>query len=92
MTSPSISNAEVCTGPSGASTMTPGRPLIVAKRSVKSSRHQSGDLNALTQLLASDVRIVTDGCGRVRAALNVVEGADRAARFLVGATRKRAGA
>src|SRR5882757_8673086 len=41
---------------------------------------QSGDLNALTQLLASDVRIVTDGGGRVRAALDVIEGADRAAR------------
>ena len=39
MTSPSISNAAVCTGPSGASTMTPGRPLMVAKRTVKSSRH-----------------------------------------------------
>jgi RNA polymerase sigma-70 factor (ECF subfamily) len=53
---------------------------------------QSGDLNALTQLLASDVRIVTDGGGKVRAALNVVDGADRAARFLVDATRKRPGA
>jgi len=53
---------------------------------------QAGDVNALTQLLASDVRIVTDGGGKVRAALNVVEGADRAARFLVGATRKRPGA
>jgi RNA polymerase sigma-70 factor (ECF subfamily) len=53
---------------------------------------QSGDLNALMQLLASDVRIVTDGGGKVRAALNVVEGADAAARFLVEATRKRAGA
>jgi RNA polymerase sigma-70 factor (ECF subfamily) len=52
---------------------------------------QSGDLNALTQILASDVRIVTDGGGKVRAALNVIEGADRAARFLVGATRKGTG-
>ena len=53
---------------------------------------QSGDLNALTQLLASDVRVVTDGGGKVASALNVIDGADRAARFLVGATRKRAGA
>ena len=44
---------------------------------------QSGDLNALTQLLASDVRVVTDGGGKVRAALNVIDGADRVARFLV---------
>jgi len=53
---------------------------------------ESGDLNALTQLLASDVRVVTDGGGRVAAALDVVDGADRAARFLVGVTRKRPGA
>jgi RNA polymerase sigma-70 factor, ECF subfamily len=53
---------------------------------------QSGDLNALTQLLASDVRVVTDGGGKVRAALNVIDGADRVARFLVDATRKRPGA
>jgi RNA polymerase sigma-70 factor (ECF subfamily) len=52
----------------------------------------SGDLDALTQMLASDVRIVTDGGGKVRSALEVIEGADRAARFLVEATRKRPGA
>jgi RNA polymerase sigma-70 factor (ECF subfamily) len=49
---------------------------------------QSGDLNALMQLLAKDVRVVTDGGGKVAAALNVLEGDDRAARFLVGAARK----
>jgi RNA polymerase sigma-70 factor (ECF subfamily) len=49
----------------------------------------SGDLNALTKMLASDVRIVTDGGGKVRSALEVIEGADRAARFLVEVTRKR---
>jgi RNA polymerase sigma-70 factor (ECF subfamily) len=53
---------------------------------------QSGDLNALTQMLASDVRVITDGGGKVRAALNVIDGADRAAQFLVEATRKRPGA
>src|SRR6476659_4039596 len=53
---------------------------------------RSGDLNALMQLLASDVRIVTDGGGTVAAALNVLDGADRAARFLVEVTRPRAGA
>ncbi len=50
---------------------------------------QSGDLNALTQLLAHDVRVVTDGGGKVRAALNVIEGADRVAQFLIEVTRKR---
>jgi RNA polymerase sigma-70 factor, ECF subfamily len=52
----------------------------------------SGDLNALTQLLANDVRVVTDGGGRVRSAMNVIDGAERAARFLVDVTRKRPGA
>jgi RNA polymerase sigma-70 factor (ECF subfamily) len=49
---------------------------------------RSGDLNALTQLLAADVRVVSDGGGKVAAALNVIEGADHTARFLVGVTRK----
>ena len=49
---------------------------------------RSGDLDGLTRLLASDVRVVTDGGGKVRAALNVLEGADRSARFLIGAARK----
>jgi RNA polymerase sigma-70 factor (ECF subfamily) len=53
---------------------------------------QSGDLDALTQLLASDVRVITDGGGKVRAAQNVIDGADRAAQFLVDAARKRPGA
>ena len=52
---------------------------------------QSGDLQGLTQLLASDVRIMTDGGGKVRAALTVVEGADRAAQFMIEAVRKRPG-
>jgi RNA polymerase sigma-70 factor (ECF subfamily) len=46
----------------------------------------------MTELLASDVRIVTDGGGKVRSALEVIEGADRAARFLAEVTRKRPGA
>ena len=49
---------------------------------------QSGDVHALMQVLAGDVRLVTDGGGKVSAALNVLEGAEHAARFLVGATRK----
>ena len=49
---------------------------------------RSGDLQALTRLLARDVRVVTDGGGKVAAALNVLDGADRVAHFLVGAARK----
>jgi RNA polymerase sigma-70 factor (ECF subfamily) len=52
---------------------------------------RSGNLDALTQLLASDARYVMDGGGKVRAALNVVEGADRVARLLIGATRPHKG-
>ena len=50
---------------------------------------QSGDLDALKQMLATDARIVTDGGGKVRSALDVIEGSDRAAQFLVNVTRKR---
>ncbi len=53
---------------------------------------QSGDLSTLTQLLATDVRAITDGGGKVRSALNVIEGPDRVAQFLVEAARKRPGA
>lgn len=49
---------------------------------------QSGDVSGLMRLLASDVRVITDGGGKVVAALNVIHGADRAARFLVGTTQK----
>jgi len=52
---------------------------------------QSGDLNALTQMLASDVRVITDGGGKVRSALNAIEGADHVAQFVVGVTRKHPG-
>src|SRR5262245_20611509 len=53
---------------------------------------QAGDLAAMTELLAADVRIVTDGGGKVRAALEVNGGADKAARLIAGARRKHAGA
>jgi RNA polymerase sigma-70 factor (ECF subfamily) len=49
---------------------------------------RSGEVDALKRLLASDARIVTDGGGKVAAALNVIEGADRAAAFLSGVVRK----
>ena len=82
--------------PRGAAALPAGPGGIDAKHaqlmSAFAAATQSGDLNALTQMLASDVRIVTDGGGKVRAALNVIEGADRAAQFLVDVTRKRPGA
>jgi RNA polymerase sigma-70 factor (ECF subfamily) len=52
------------------------------------SATRSGDLDGLVRLLARDARVVSDGGGKVAAALNVIEGADHVARFLVGAARK----
>lgn len=52
------------------------------------SASRSGDIAALTRLLAADARVVTDGGGKVPAALNVIEGAERAAAFLAGVARK----
>jgi RNA polymerase sigma-70 factor (ECF subfamily) len=49
---------------------------------------RSGDVATLTRLLANDARIITDGGGKVAAALNVIEGADRVAAFVTGAVRK----
>jgi RNA polymerase sigma-70 factor (ECF subfamily) len=49
---------------------------------------RSGDLDTLTRILARDARIVSDGGGKVPAALNVIEGADRVAAFLAGVVRK----
>jgi len=84
------------TRPRGATVPPPRSGEVDAKHaqlmSAFAAATQSGDLNALTQMLASDVRIVTDGGGKVRSALEVIEGADRAARFLVEVTRKRPGA
>src|SRR5262249_35738215 len=52
---------------------------------------RSGDLKAMTQLLASDVRFVADGGGKGRSADTVVEGADRGARVIVDAMAPKAG-
>jgi RNA polymerase sigma-70 factor (ECF subfamily) len=52
------------------------------------SASRSGDVAALTRLLASDARVVADGGGKVPSALNVIEGAQRVAAFLAGAVRK----
>ncbi len=48
----------------------------------------SGDLQGLLGLLADDVVVYSDGGGKVPAALVPVRGADRAARFFVGVTKK----
>ncbi len=52
----------------------------------------SGDVNAVARLLHPDVVAIGDGGGRVSTALNVISGADKVARFLVGLARKYGGA
>ena len=47
-----------------------------------------GDLQGLLGLFAADITLWTDGGGKVLAARNVVRGADRVARFMVGTLRK----
>lgn len=49
---------------------------------------QTGDVEALTQLLVHDVELRADGGGRVPSALNALHGSDRVARFFVGLVRK----
>jgi RNA polymerase sigma factor (sigma-70 family) len=51
--------------------------------------NRSGDLRQLVAVLDPDVVLYSDGGGRVSAARNPVHGADRVARFLLGALRKR---
>src|SRR5262245_3416365 len=49
---------------------------------------RSGDVATLTRVLASDARLVSDGGGKVPAALNVIEGAERVAAFLASVVSK----
>jgi len=74
------------TQPQGASNAIDPKHAELLSAFIGASR--SGDIETLTRMLASDARIVTDGGGKVQAALNVIEGADRVARFLAGAVRK----
>ncbi len=47
-----------------------------------------GDVSTLTRLLAEDAKLISDGGGKVTAARNVVTGADRCIRGLLGVARK----
>jgi RNA polymerase sigma-70 factor (ECF subfamily) len=48
----------------------------------------SGDIAALSQILATDVVLYSDGGGKRAAALNPIYGADKVMRFLKGISRK----
>ncbi len=52
------------------------------------SAAQSGDATALTELLAEDALFVSDGGGRVPAALRPVTGRDHVVRLIIGLTAK----
>ncbi|WP_413455039.1 sigma-70 family RNA polymerase sigma factor [Glutamicibacter sp. FR1] len=56
---------------------------------VAAIRH--GDAEELVRQLATDAVLYSDGCGKARAPLNPVLGAQRIARFLVGVERKNPG-
>jgi RNA polymerase sigma-70 factor (ECF subfamily) len=49
---------------------------------------QGGDMEGLTRLLARDAVLWTDGGGKVAAALNPIDGAERIARFLIAIASK----
>jgi RNA polymerase sigma-70 factor (ECF subfamily) len=58
----------------------------IAARFLEAAR--SGDVQSLMSLFAEDAVMMSDGGGKVRAALNPVHGADPIARFVVGVVRK----
>ncbi|MCW5749213.1 MAG: RNA polymerase sigma factor SigJ [Alphaproteobacteria bacterium] len=49
----------------------------------------SGDRVALMALLAPEAELWSDGGGKAVAALNIIRGADRITRFMIGVTRKQ---
>lgn len=48
-----------------------------------------GDVAAVEQLLVGHATVKTDGGGKVRAAINVITGANRVARFFIGVAQKQ---
>ena len=49
---------------------------------------ERADLDGLLALFTDDIAITSDGGGKAKAALNVVRGADKVARFLLGLMKK----
>ena len=88
---PAHSQAEA-SGTAGAIPAVAGSNAAAAKHEALLSAFiaasRSGDVDALTRLLARDAKLVADSGGKVAAALNVLEGAHRVAAFLAGVVRK----
>ncbi|MGE0811800.1 MAG: sigma-70 family RNA polymerase sigma factor [Vicinamibacterales bacterium] len=70
---------------SGAGPVAPGHAALLA---AFLEAAKSGDVESLKGMLTTEARVVTDGGGKATAALNVIEGAGRAAAFLAGVVRK----
>lgn len=49
---------------------------------------EAGDVQALSEILTADAKLIPDGGGRVVAATRIVRGRERVARFLVGSNRR----
>jgi RNA polymerase sigma-70 factor (ECF subfamily) len=68
----------------------PRSTVTVAERDVVVDRFRramaTGDLQGLVDVLAPDVVLVTDGGGKVKAALNPIRGRDKVLRFLAAVT------
>ena len=78
--------------------VTAGRPRFSATSEdgsrLAAAFHQAaalGDINALTQVLASDVVLYSDGGGKRVAALNPIFGREKVLRFIEGVSRKGTG-
>lgn len=65
----------------------PARADGLAERFVAACR--AGDVKAVEALLAEDIELHSDGGGKASAALVVIRGRDKVARFLTGVFRKR---
>ncbi|MFI9723137.1 RNA polymerase sigma-70 factor [Streptomyces sp. NPDC052396] len=68
----------------------PGQRRALTERFLAAAT--GGSLEDLLELLAPDVRLVSDGGGKVRAALRPVESADKVARFVLGVAGQTAAA
>jgi RNA polymerase sigma-70 factor (ECF subfamily) len=63
-------------------------PDVERVMSIIENAVQSGDLSELKNLLAADAELISDGGGKMLAALNIIRGRDAVARFIFGLGRK----
>ena len=78
---------QIATGPAPTCTTRRPRSTVSARGAGRGDRAvpaatETGDLQALMDVLAPDVVLMTDGGGKVKAALNLIFGRDKVFRFL----------